>query len=594
MVFSIKFDLCKSVKDLKNYIEKKVGSNNQIYVLKYENKILSNEKRIAKSIQHDDYSNSIIFDLIPIDKYGISYLNVINNIVPKDMVKISFFHNNYENKLFILEFEYNQRVADLKNIFLHKLVYGRNLAEHRENKIFNTNLLVFIYKGELLLDNSIRLIRLFDNLQFDISPVIQVINLENQSEPMFFMGNIIKTPLLSNNDFVESLKRLLNNNYTTEVELILYELRKSKINENNDHDEFTGISNKQNPALSLWSSKLIRNYINNMIIKQFYNPQKELLEFMRHFYAEYVSLPNNRDQKAYMILDNNEENLNIFLNIKKKNKMNSTNNTLVWKNIVTMYKLHDEQHLINLKNKVIGKKDSILIIADLVNAKQIKYNKSNFETNNQDSVLVWPLATFHIKWDFMNIKSNTLIYELKEIPTTIYFLKVVLWVDDIQNNIYPFLDDLERNNISCLRCETTGEALAIIEKSKWLLKLNKNFKIITNMARVENGLKNKMAGIDLIKALRDEYMYMEPIFVITNEEERNDVEFIMKECKLSDRIYMIGSKIEDLNYFFRDFKDFNEFRDFNIQQEHMLNSTINAGKCCVSSVSCNWSKCIIY
>ena len=123
---------------------------------------------------------------------------------------------------------------------------------------------------------------------------------------------------------------------------------------------------------------------------------------------------------------------------------------------------------------------------------------------------------------------------------------------------------------------------------------NKNFKIITNMARVENGLKNKMAGIDLIKALRDEYMYMEPIFVITNEEERNDVEFIMKECKLSDRIYMIGSKIEDLNYFFRDFKDFNEFRDFNIQQEHMLNSTINAGKCCVSSVSCNWSKCIIY
>jgi len=148
---------------------------------------------------------------------------------------------------------------------------------------------------------------------------------------------------------------------------------------------------------------------------------------------------------------------------------------------------------------------------------------------------------------------NRLIY-LRELPT-IRYTKILLWVDDNHNSNYSYIKSIEKNKVSVLTCNTTVEALELIKANLWMLNSGKsNFKIITDMKRIENKIEIKTAGLIFINKLRESFKYEEEVFVFTGSKEKvlkqfNDMNFNHQEGKV-----IVGSELRELNDYLKDFK----------------------------------------
>ena len=93
--------------------------------------------------------------------------------------------------------------------------------------------------------------------------------------------------------------------------------------------------------------------------------------------------------------------------------------------------------------------------------------------------------------------------------------KVVVWADDNPDNNLAWIYDLEKKGISVIVCQTTNEAITILQTYKWILKLkDTSIRIVTDMKRYDN----PTAGIDLIKALRKKYHFMNDVLIFTGHE----------------------------------------------------------------------------
>ena len=81
--------------------------------------------------------------------------------------------------------------------------------------------------------------------------------------------------------------------------------------------------------------------------------------------------------------------------------------------------------------------------------------------------------------------------------------KTLIWVDSNHENNQKILDTLDENIVHLITISSTVGALSYITENTNLLKSDlSKFRIITNMVRDENGVKNYEAGIDLIQRLR--------------------------------------------------------------------------------------------
>ncbi|KAI9350083.1 hypothetical protein BDR26DRAFT_573643 [Obelidium mucronatum] len=75
--------------------------------------------------------------------------------------------------------------------------------------------------------------------------------------------------------------------------------------------------------------------------------------------------------------------------------------------------------------------------------------------------------------------------------------KVILWVDDHPENNSKIMARAAANNIK-VRVRSTREALEFLDKNSWQ---SCDFRIITDMHRIEAGIEVKDAGIQFIKEL---------------------------------------------------------------------------------------------
>ncbi|KAI9350086.1 hypothetical protein BDR26DRAFT_573603 [Obelidium mucronatum] len=76
--------------------------------------------------------------------------------------------------------------------------------------------------------------------------------------------------------------------------------------------------------------------------------------------------------------------------------------------------------------------------------------------------------------------------------------KVILWVDDHPENNSKIMARAAANNIKVVQVRSTREALEFLDKNSWQ---SCDFRIITDMHRIEAGIEVKDAGIQFIKEL---------------------------------------------------------------------------------------------
>jgi ubiquitin C len=103
--------------------------------------------------------------------------------------------------------------------------------------------------------------------------------------------------------------------------------------------------------------------------------------------------------------------------------------------------------------------------------------------------------------------------KLREIPIP-RSLKVVVWVDDEPENNFNWIREVESLGISVVICTSTEEAIFILENYSWLLSIDgSDFRVVTDMVRLEKGKWNYTAGIDLITSMREQFQYHHKILI---------------------------------------------------------------------------------
>ncbi|KAJ3379338.1 hypothetical protein HDU84_006736 [Entophlyctis sp. JEL0112] len=85
--------------------------------------------------------------------------------------------------------------------------------------------------------------------------------------------------------------------------------------------------------------------------------------------------------------------------------------------------------------------------------------------------------------------------------------RVVLWVDDCPQNNAAIIAAAKAMGIQVLQATSTQEAIAFLDKNAWSAW---DFRVITDMHRIERGFEVKDAGIRFIKDLN----YRKPPFPV--------------------------------------------------------------------------------
>jgi ubiquitin C len=130
----------------------------------------------------------------------------------------------------------------------------------------------------------------------------------------------------------------------------------------------------------------------------------------------------------------------------------------------------------------------------------------------EDEVLLLPHCHFEVL-DVQDKPNQPAIVYLREIAIP-RSSKVIFWVDDNPQNNVDMITKIESTGGSCVMCTSTKDALLLLRSYRWLMHLEEgNFRIVTDMVRLEDGKMNYNAGIDLIKEIRKKYHYSHKIMI---------------------------------------------------------------------------------
>jgi len=153
----------------------------------------------------------------------------------------------------------------------------------------------------------------------------------------------------------------------------------------------------------------------------------------------------------------------------------------------------------------------------------------------EEEILLLPYSHFEVI-DVIDTPNEPAIIKLREVQVP-RGSKVTFWVDDNPQNNFKEIRVLEKEGVSIVCCQSTEEAFKLLDTYKWLLYLNNaDFRVVTDMVRVENGQYNYYAGLDLIKGLRKTYNYGHQVLIYCN-----DVAAAQKNCTdqvLTDKVYV--------------------------------------------------------
>ncbi|CAD8064202.1 unnamed protein product [Paramecium sonneborni] len=174
------------------------------------------------------------------------------------------------------------------------------------------------------------------------------------------------------------------------------------------------------------------------------------------------------------------------------------------------------QHFSNQKGMIFQ--------VELISAKDIA--KLSIYKGEQD-VIMYPFSSFVIEEVQLN-PNQPLLVTMRELPLPRSH-QVLLWVDDNPENNYSYAEDLERQNqkISVIFCTSTKDAILIIQKYKWMIYLQSSqFRVVSDMVRIEEGKMNYNAGIDLIHYLYQQMKYKNRTLIFCGDQKR-----ALKECQ---------------------------------------------------------------
>ncbi|CAD8211322.1 unnamed protein product [Paramecium octaurelia] len=130
------------------------------------------------------------------------------------------------------------------------------------------------------------------------------------------------------------------------------------------------------------------------------------------------------------------------------------------------------------------------------------------EYPTEQEVIMFPFSTYEV----LNVtcrNNQPVVVQMREISLP-RNQKNILWVDDNPENNYKFATNLERQDgqLSIIFCKSTSDAILIINSYKWLLYLQTTqFRIVSDMVRIENHKTNYIAGVELLKRLHQEVNY---------------------------------------------------------------------------------------
>ncbi|CAD8209216.1 unnamed protein product [Paramecium octaurelia] len=160
----------------------------------------------------------------------------------------------------------------------------------------------------------------------------------------------------------------------------------------------------------------------------------------------------------------------------------------------------------------------------LISAKNIS-NISIYE--GEQELIMYPFSTYVV--DEVEVKQNQpYIIKMREFPLPRSH-HVLLWVDDNPENNYNYAQEIEiqHNKVSVIFCTSTKDAILIIQKYKWMIYLSESqFRVISDMVRIEDGQPNQNTGIELLCHLYQQMKYKNITLIFCGNQYRAE-----EECK---------------------------------------------------------------
>ncbi|CAD8098250.1 unnamed protein product [Paramecium sonneborni] len=278
-------------------------------------------------------------------------------------------------------------------------------------------------------------------------------------------------------------------------------------------------------AIKIWTSNLVYRQINIDLQNGFYDKWKvflkTLLAGLKH--CPYFCGTGYRGIKNYKNLEQYQQ-----------------GKQLQWCQVSGLSKLEE------IANKFTNTEGTFFEVK-LLTAKDIS---SISQFPDEEEVLLQPFTCFMVERTQVN-HNSPLIIKLKEIPYPKSIDNVILWVDDNPKNNHIFIQDLELENpeISIIYCLSTAEAVNIINFYRVIVtKVIKQFRVVTDMVRLENNKMNYYAGIDLIEILYKQFQFQNQILVYCSDEKNAQKNLIQRGVQGN---YQVTNSPQKLKQFIR-------------------------------------------
>ncbi|CAK67125.1 unnamed protein product (macronuclear) [Paramecium tetraurelia] len=255
-------------------------------------------------------------------------------------------------------------------------------------------------------------------------------------------------------------------------------------------------------AVRLYTCDLIYRKLNNDLRTSDYRRWKQYLRYLMEGFRlmKYYKGVAYRGIKDY-------QNTTLY----KKGKI------VQWSEVTSVslnYKI--AQHFSNNKGMIFN--------IQLISGKDI--SKISIYEGEQE-LIMYPFSTFVV--DEVQIKPNQPhIVTMRELPLPRSHC-VLLWVDDNPENNFNYAYEVERqnNNISVIFCTSTKDAILIISKYNWMIYLSESqFRVISDMVRIEDGKLNYNAGIELLIHLYQKMKYKNRTIIFCGDQKR-----AQEECR---------------------------------------------------------------
>ena len=271
---------------------------------------------------------------------------------------------------------------------------------------------------------------------------------------------------------------------------VIQNLKKSNPNVINNNVSENGIL-----AIMLWVSNILNTQLNQGL-SEGGGDFSQWNVYLKHLLNGIKSMPYYKG-KAYAGFFNYQDH-----NIYKKG------NFVDWIGVTTLTKNKQRAQLVTNETGTFFE-------VDVLSSKDI----SAVSIYGLEDVLMLPYSCFEVI-DVVESPGNPVYVKLREtsVPRE---QKVVFWVDDKPENNFKLAKEVEENDISCVFCISTKDALREIEKYRWLLYFEEaSFRVVTDMVREEDGKMNYTAGVDLVEKLFRDEKYNFEVLIFCNDLKR--------------------------------------------------------------------------